>query len=210
MSEMEVYQTHLENLKNSFKEGFYHLGQAKYIMGASKLSRISYDSRMAASAVVAKPETTPSVSDTVDDLALSLEFLQISKKTPKKAKNEEAQEEKIRRRHKDTASEEPTGEEEKAEENTEPEDTEVPSTKEKVEDDTTEEEVTFIRDPLTWFGFLTPPALREAQGQFKHALDASISVVNARQTVEAKALHYEQLLKEKRELEELNTDQATS
>ncbi|KAK9729061.1 hypothetical protein K7432_000574 [Basidiobolus ranarum] len=170
MSEMDVYQTHLENLKNCFKEGFFHLGQAKYIMGASQLSQISYDSRMSASAVVAKPEVQQDDSETVTDLALALEFLEISRlqKKPKPAQDEEATEGNIRRRHKDTTSEKPTTDEEEKE--PQPEESKIPSSKEKVDEDSVEEDVAPIRDPATWFGFLTPPALRETQTQFKRGM----------------------------------------
>ncbi|KAJ2962722.1 hypothetical protein NQZ79_g2187 [Umbelopsis isabellina] len=189
-------------LGNEFAKGFLDLGHAKYTMGASKLSRYSYDERMKSlfevniNASHKEEDTVYSISNVVfndEEREKDTEYdeKQISEEMDKLSLRQRAKNDTDNDAHCSNPKESDGG-------NTDQITEKDPSTKPLTK--STKKKKVIDRDPLHWFGLLVSPSLRTSQQHFKSVISRCIQQANHEHKLAKLETQYLVLRQEKLEI----------
>ncbi|KAI8581064.1 hypothetical protein K450DRAFT_234460 [Umbelopsis ramanniana AG] len=184
-----------ETLGKEIAKGFFDLGQAKYSMGTSKLSRYSYDERMKSLYKIQVDEQGENGNDIFS--ISNVEFKdendgeetgQIKDEVTEKLSN-------LSLRQRKPAHDTP--EKEQLETKGEKETTEETKPKTKSKNKKTKEVRKIDRNPLHWFGILVPSSLRTTQQHFKTVVTQIVEEANLVNRLSVLEKRFEELQKEK-------------
>ncbi|KAI9318046.1 hypothetical protein BX666DRAFT_1934276 [Dichotomocladium elegans] len=159
LDKMEAYSHIRDRASEHFQQGFLHLAHAKYAMGTSKISSLSYDGRMKAQIRVCHDDKTGLISfmdgpleESKDDEEQKIESTPVTATVrPRRRKN-------VAQKDVDDKENEQPGTP------TQP----SPETKKK----------TTTKNPLHWFGLFVSPSLRISQTHFVKATHELLDHVN--------------------------------
>ncbi|KAI9286130.1 hypothetical protein BC943DRAFT_336908 [Umbelopsis sp. AD052] len=184
-----------ETLGKEIAKGFFDLGQAKYSMGTSKLSRYSYDERMKS---LYKIQVSEQGDNDNDVFSISNVEFKEENDTEESSQAKDEMTEKLSNmslRQRKAAHD--TLDKDQLETKDEKESTEETKPKSNSKTKKTKEVRKIDRNPLHWFGILVPSSLRTTQQHFKTVVTQIVEEANLVNRLSVLEKRFEELQKEK-------------